>query len=155
MRITLTGRGFVGAIEALTGIDELVDRETPRLVRDATQNAHDEIVKAAPRGGRVTRGVKMKVDGTDASTTGRVQLQGAARLVATGARPHQIRPVRTRAMRLPDGTFLRRVRHPGFGSRPFLLTGVEASIPATEQSLQRAGDAIVTEVAAKIEQDRR
>ena len=68
-----------------------------------------------------------------------------ARFVHDGTKPHEIKPKKRRALRIPTGTgfaFRKKVRHPGTAPRPFMTVARDAIAPQVpalvEAYLQRA-----------------
>lgn len=118
-------------------------------------DAAAEGVRAARRRHHVTgkgeRLVSVRSSGAGTRRTLRVHAGGrVAHLLTGGTRPHPIRALEGRALRLAGSTrpFAAAVRHPGTRADPFVARGVAAARPDIDRLVAGAADELVADLAA-------
>jgi hypothetical protein len=129
-------------------------------------NAVRRTVRAAARPhrktGRMSQRISVKVQGAGLDTTARVHAGGVAAIIVRGSRPHDIAPVRSRALAMttngraggPLVGFATAIHHPGTRPDPFVQQGIEQAQPEVQRIIQEAGDTMRRELAYRIERRR-
>lgn len=149
-------RDFDRAARAL----EHFDRRAGTVVAPALEAsgvAVQQAVRARARRhrktGKLERFVSLRTTGSGLATEVRVHAGGrVAPIIAGGSRPHDITPVRSRALAMgPRGGsvigFAAAVHHPGTSADPFVTAGIAASRHEISQNVKAAGDRLVRELA--------
>lgn len=100
------------------------------------------------RTGRLDAGIRVEATGSALRTLVEVSAGPPANLIVGGTRPHDIRPLASRA--LPIGgrePFVAIVHHPGTAPDPFVAEGIRRSDDDVARELDHAGEVIVTRLA--------
>jgi hypothetical protein len=100
---------------------DIQEKAIPKFIASAADYAQREMSLGSPvRTGRLRTSIEKKVERTKAFIG---PIAPYAPYVESGTRPHEIRPVRARALRFVIGTevvFAMRVQHPGTRPQPFV-----------------------------------
>ena len=108
------------------------------------------------RSGRLEAQISSTTVGDGLDTRIRVRAGGRiAPIIVGGSRPHEIRAVRSRALRMlaPGGRligFARAIRHPGTRPDPFVAEGIADARGDISAEVDRAGDRLVSELAGSM-----
>lgn len=125
----------------------------------AGATAQEHVRQAARRHrktGKLERFVKVRSSGHGLEATVDVHASGrVAHLITGGTGPHDIAPVRSRAIAMtsPGGDlvgFAATVHHPGTRPDPFVARGIEASGRDVERIVHAAGDRIVGDLSKQM-----
>jgi len=102
--------------------EDVREKLVPTMIQFCADYAHKEMTRAAPRGrtGDLKASIVKEVSALEAFIGSRLSY---APHVEYGTRPHEIRPVRARALRFTiesQVVFAMRVQHPGTRAQPFV-----------------------------------
>lgn len=160
----IDARQFAHAAEALEkrGFEALAGRHVAGALKKGGNAVRRNVrAKARPhrKTGRLNSNVRVELDGSGLELEVRIHAGGmVAPMIVGGTAPHEISPVRGRALALhapgrAGGVvgFAAVVSHPGTRADPFFHNGVEASIHEVQDLVGQAAEAMARELVGRME----
>ena len=156
MTFAIDADEFTAAAGALRSFVELADQELDDALDDLGADAEASVRARAARHRR-TGAMESRIERIRHGADVTIHAGGrSAALIVGGTWPHELVPVRARALAIvsrvggPVERFAGRAHHPGTTPDPFVAEALDDAIDTTDRTLERAGDQLTHELADAI-----
>jgi HK97 gp10 family phage protein len=148
-------RHVKGLAELQKFLDELAPKMEKNVMRGGLRAGMKVVLPVARQNihsvsGKLAAGLKLSTNAKGGTVTASIKARGEhgyiARWVEYGTAAHVIRAAHGKWLRLPDGTFVSEVLHPGAGAHPFMRPALDTQASA---AVVAAGEYIKERLADK------